>query len=535
MQLYYGNLPLFNMNQAEVTSNTRLVQASTGRPLRYIVDIHVSKAYLVGTTQAQLTQAEAALRTALLQGYADLVLRQDSGAASSLAIVSNASISGVRIIDGPHFEEAEGAEFVTLRTARFTAQAEYIIANTANVVTEFHESISFYGNCGPVNAWRHCVNSGPVLQQVYPKLDDESCPNRSGCWAHCSPNRTGAALSNHLHAPRAFPHHTRKPQAYRAWKWAYRAFRVVELRVRVERHARGTPKHTAILRGDWGMATNRWRGDAVAVAQIENITIGGTPAAGNTVTVTINTKNVTYTVTAADVSASSPVQSVALNFATQLASSTIPEFQEASWTNNGASAVIVATAATAGVPFIYSTSATGGGATISGANVTPSGGPSDASTVLNWTTGAVPTTGDDVLIDGSSDILYGLNSLTTAVYNTLRIKASFGGNIGLLLLNPGGYVEYRTRFFPVGSAVPITIGEGAGQGPTRCNLNCSTTLNLELITSSSRQSTTVPVVNIINPTGGTVSIDAGDLGLAADDDTTSLTGITLNQAVAMWH
>ncbi len=273
------------------------------------------------------------------------------------------------------------------------------------------------------------------------------------------------------------------------------------------------------------MATNLWLGGAVPVAQVENITIGGTPTIADTVTVTINGKAVTYTVTSTDTGASTPVNSVAQNFAALLTAQAgvIPEFGEVVWTATGSSAIITATAATAGVPFIYSTSETGGHTTISGANVTPSAGPNDASTVSNWSTGAVPTTGDSVLIPGSSDILYGLNSLTTAVYNSLVVKAAFTGNVGLAYTSPGGYIEYRTRFFPVGSAVPISIGQGDGTGPIRCNLNVSTTLNLTIYTTGARQVATVPVVNIINASGGTFSMDSGDLGFAADSDTTSVT------------
>ena len=54
------------------------------------------------------------------------------------------------------------------------------------------------------------------------------------------------------------------------------------------------------------MATNRWRGDAIAVAQVKSVTIGGTPAAADTFSITINGKALTFAVPA------SPLQSNAV-------------------------------------------------------------------------------------------------------------------------------------------------------------------------------------------------------------------------------
>jgi hypothetical protein len=131
------------------------------------MDLHVN-GYLVGTSQANLTAQEINLRAILSVGYADLALLQDAGPYSSAAIVNNASISGVRITDGPHFEEAQGAEFVTLRRCRFTGSATFLCPGTAAVIVEYRESLSFFGNCGPQMSWRHPVNTGPILQQVFP-------------------------------------------------------------------------------------------------------------------------------------------------------------------------------------------------------------------------------------------------------------------------------------------------------------------------------------------------------------------------------
>ena len=166
MQLVYGNLA-FPVNGCEVTSRTSIERASTGRPLRYKVALDV-KAYIEGSGQADLTAKENLVRLALAQPYGNLKLLQDSGADSSSALVSNNSISGVVIVDGPHFAEAQGAEFVNRRTATFTGEAEFLIANADAAVVQFQEEVSIIGTGGPLTTWRLAVNARPVQQVVYP-------------------------------------------------------------------------------------------------------------------------------------------------------------------------------------------------------------------------------------------------------------------------------------------------------------------------------------------------------------------------------
>src|ERR1700677_3805662 len=104
------------------------------------------------------------------------------------------------------------------------------------------------------------------------------------------------------------------------------------------------------------MATNLWRGDAAAVAQVDVITPASV-AAGNTFSITINSKTVSYT------TAAGTVADVCTGLATALEASTIAEFQEIAWTTDGAS-TITATANTPGVPFTQTSSASGGTATL---------------------------------------------------------------------------------------------------------------------------------------------------------------------------
>jgi hypothetical protein len=167
MQLWYGNLA-FPVNGVKAATRVRLVMADTGRPLRYKAAIDV-KAYLDGSGEADLTVKENLVYAALLVPYQNLVLKQSTGAATGTNLLNSASISGVRIVDGPNFtNEAQDGEYVVQRVCTFTGEAEYLIAVGANAVLSFTETVSIFGNGGPVVRWRPMVNADPVPQIVYP-------------------------------------------------------------------------------------------------------------------------------------------------------------------------------------------------------------------------------------------------------------------------------------------------------------------------------------------------------------------------------
>jgi hypothetical protein len=263
------------------------------------------------------------------------------------------------------------------------------------------------------------------------------------------------------------------------------------------------------------MAINRWRGDAPAVSQVVTLVVGSTTA-GHTFITTMNGKSITYTAGGAETTST-----IATAIQELLSASTIPEFQEVTWTVD--TATVTGTAATPGVPFTVSKSGTG---TYTLTTVTASSGPNHADLAANWSLGTTPGSTDDVLIDGGPDLLY-IGSLAGAAYNSFRVKASFTGAIGLPLRNEAGYIEYRTRVYPINNAVPVTIGEGDGQGPFRVNLTCGTAISLVVHKTGNRQSDSIPVVNVVGSSSGTVTVASGDVGLASDDDNTAITVTTL--------
>jgi hypothetical protein len=219
------------------------------------------------------------------------------------------------------------------------------------------------------------------------------------------------------------------------------------------------------------MVTVFWNPNAAAIAQVDTLTVAGVPAAGNTISATINTKSVTYTLIGGDttVTAAAGLQAL-LN-----SKSTVPpEFNEITWTVS--SNVITATAVTPGTPFTLTASATGGGATITRASVTANVSPSDVNNASNWLrsgSASLPQNGDDVVVANSSvSLLWNLSSLAAVQFNSYTRWQSFTGTIGLPLLNANGYIEYRPTDFQfttsgVGSPKVILGAGNIGSGPTR--------------------------------------------------------------------
>ncbi len=211
------------------------------------------------------------------------------------------------------------------------------------------------------------------------------------------------------------------------------------------------------------MATNYFRGDALAVAQVDTVTPANVNI-GNTFTVTINGKSITVTATAATVA------NVTALLATAINASTIAEFLEVSATDNTTNVLV--TAKTAGKPFTLTATASGGTATNTRAASIASAGPSHWDTASNWSLGTVPANTNDVIIENSAvDILYGL-SQSSVTLNSLDIRATYTGKIGLPNYT-GTYYEYRPTYLAIG-ATTLKVGSGFGSGSGRIKIDNGT-------------------------------------------------------------
>ncbi|AWM38129.1 hypothetical protein GobsT_37780 [Gemmata obscuriglobus] len=163
MRAAWGNY-LFPVNGCEVTSRTRLITSDTGRPIRYVTRVSVA-GWLEADGQAALAVAEASLRAALLTNYLDFRFLTDAGAVTPLSLLNSQSISGVRVVDGPNFTGTDGAEYATVRRFEFEVEAEFLIANAANAVLAYQETVSITGDGGPRYVLRVPINARVLVRQ----------------------------------------------------------------------------------------------------------------------------------------------------------------------------------------------------------------------------------------------------------------------------------------------------------------------------------------------------------------------------------
>ena len=265
------------------------------------------------------------------------------------------------------------------------------------------------------------------------------------------------------------------------------------------------------------MALVRFRGDAPAVAQVVHA-VPANVEVGDTFSLAINGKEVRYTAVAATIA------DVTAGLAAAIAASPHPEFAEVAATADSAKLVLAARAA--GVPFAVSGSAANG----SGANtqtltlttIVPSAGPHHWDTAANWSGGSVPAAGDHVTLEDSAvSLRYGLNQSSVSLAS-LRIAASFTGEIGLPRENAAAsssYAEYRERFLTIGAAV-IEIGHGAasrlGGGSGRVQLALvSSAAAIAVHGAAFPAEEDLPAILLASaPANSTLDVSGGSVGVA---------------------
>lgn len=165
MQLFWGN-DGFPINEAACTLSTNPIKAFN-RSIRNALSMSV-RATILGNGQAELTTNEVYIRNALSQPFRDLVLKQDSGSHSGTRLINITSITGVEIVDGPHFRETMSPEYVNQRTLEFTAVAEYVVPGMERAVIAFEETVSVQGDGSPMYVWRWPVDARGFPQPSSP-------------------------------------------------------------------------------------------------------------------------------------------------------------------------------------------------------------------------------------------------------------------------------------------------------------------------------------------------------------------------------
>ena len=286
------------------------------------------------------------------------------------------------------------------------------------------------------------------------------------------------------------------------------------------------------------MATRRWQGGALPVAQKETITIGGTWVAADTLTVTCNGRSIVLTIgttvtttqIATELAAALGSTSTALGtgYSVTERGPNIAEFREfvSGETVPAASgSTVILVGKTKGKPYTITVAKSSTSGTVSTATTISASGPNHFSTAANWSGGSVPVDSDDIVIDsGNVDILYGLaqSSVSPA---SITITQGYTGRIGLPDTNQDDsgypYAEYRDKYLALGTSSDavtqaLTIGGGDGPGSPRIKIDSgSGQCNLVVLNSGTPEIVGTPAIlwkgtHVSN----TATINRGSVGVA---------------------
>ncbi len=165
MQLRYGSYS-FDAGACKLATSSETAWNEGGQPISQKRRIDVD-GFLSGNGQAAISVLMSALATALARPYQDLNFYHDDGSLSATALNNAASITGVRIVAGPNFPDWKGNEFGQFRRFTFSAEAEYPLTNTQNLLAMFRERMTFSGG-GPIYGFKMALNGPPQRQLIYP-------------------------------------------------------------------------------------------------------------------------------------------------------------------------------------------------------------------------------------------------------------------------------------------------------------------------------------------------------------------------------
>lgn len=291
------------------------------------------------------------------------------------------------------------------------------------------------------------------------------------------------------------------------------------------------------------MATNRWIGQADAVAQVVSgaiASVDATPSL-NTFTVTIGGVSISKVGT-------TNVATTAAALVSDLNASTHPYFAAITW-SNPSGGTITGTADQAGVPFTatLTKSGAGTGTVTAFSTTTANSGPNDWGTAANWSLGTVPVSTNVVIIENSSSpILWGLDQNTVTLAE-LRIMQNMLGCIGLpndrFAQSVSGTdasttatkPEYRETYLKIGATL-LNIGNDTGlrssTGSPRIKIDLGSVQSAIIIynsCSSSNDSGLQPIRIVGTNASNTLYVHAGTAGFATTTGSETATLLTVNQ------
>ena len=297
------------------------------------------------------------------------------------------------------------------------------------------------------------------------------------------------------------------------------------------------------------MAQKSFVNNAAATKAQYALTMTGTWLAGETITITMNSKTLVVTIgtlvtlTQVATTVREAWQSSAF---TDTTASCLPQGggtsvgEMSTMTATSSAGVVTIIGDTAGVPHtISSASDTSASGTATLTTIVTATGPKFADNVLNWLDGSLPVSTDDIIINGPFQMLYGFAAFSAVVPASITIGERCGATtqIGLPFVNAAGYNEYRTTEWSIG---PVLLNVRGAAGLVK--INCGSTICAARIYGSgtSLESGFSPIQirgthasNVVHAYGGNTSVAArGETATVLTAKQTGAGRLLLGNAVA---
>jgi hypothetical protein len=188
MQLKLGTYE-FESNGVLIGQRQEILWTNGGEPYARVHTITV-EGFLSGSGSSDLSGEQSDLEDALIAArnngkQVDLIFYQDGGTSSATALTKQTSITGVKILNF-EFPSTRGPDYATERAFKFTAEAEYGLAGSANLLIDFQETVTITPP-GPVFIMRPSVNTISQKQLLHPQF-------------HCTATQQGSA-TGYRHRP----------------------------------------------------------------------------------------------------------------------------------------------------------------------------------------------------------------------------------------------------------------------------------------------------------------------------------------------
>lgn len=253
------------------------------------------------------------------------------------------------------------------------------------------------------------------------------------------------------------------------------------------------------------MPTIRYVGRQRIRQQLDEMTVASSTV-GHTFVSTVGVKAITYIAVTGDTTVTIAAAILAL-----LQASTEGEFAELTFAEGSTTSKITATGPDDGAPFVLTVSGTG---TYTTTTLTAALSPSDLGDVLNYSTGALPSAADTLVIeDTAADFKYNGAALAGIALASVIRRATHTGRLGLLTQNPRGYVEYRTSDVSLDSVL-ILIETAQGDAASQVRINSINTACTFTVTGAGQAAVGAEVVevrglvaaSIVRAAGGSVAV-----------------------------